>query len=327
MRTYFLGELLMRLECENLERFEQAEHFRIRYTGAEANAAIAMCSLGAENVFLLSAVPDNPLGRSCLGELRRYGPDTSLVRRVPGGGRLGLFFLETGTSLRPSQVVYDRANSVFAGCPAEQYGFAEIFRNSPGGGWLHFSGTLPALSPVCREVALEAVREAKAAGFTVSFDLNYRSALWSAAEAGEMFRLLARDADVLISNAGVAESFLETPEAELCGRFGFRAAALTRRGEEDGSHTSFGGTLYRPDGSRSDAPLTSFAVLDRVGGGDAFAGGMIHALQQEDWTDEYRIRFAAACGALKHATRGDFSLSTKKDVESLLSGGSLAIRR
>lgn len=111
MRTYFLGALLMRLECENLERFEQAEHFRIRYTGAEANAAIAMCSLGAENVFLLSAVPDNPLGRSCLGELRRYGPDTSLVRRVPGGGRLGLFFLETGTSLRPSQVVYDRANS------------------------------------------------------------------------------------------------------------------------------------------------------------------------------------------------------------------------
>lgn len=327
MYSFFLGELLMRLECENFERFEQAGRFQVRYTGAEANAAVAMCSLGAREVFLLSAVPDHPLGRCCLEELRKYGPDTSLVRLGAPKGRLGLFFLETGTSLRPSQVIYDRAGSVFAELPFEAYDFAGLFRRHPAPGWLHFSGTLPALSANCRELAFRVVREAKRAGYTVSFDLNYRSALWSEAEAAEVFRQLAQEADVLIANADVATAFLETPEEELCRRYDLRCAALTRRREIEASLAEFGGTLLRPEGVRFDTPMHRFSVLDRVGGGDAFAGAMIYALEQESWQDDFRLRFATACGALKHATRGDFSFSTRAEVESLLAGTCLSIRR
>ena len=325
MYNFFLGELLMRLECEDFERFEQAAQFHVRYTGAEANAAVAMCSLGAREVYLVSAVPENAIGRSCLNELHKYGPDVSLVRRAKG--RLGLFFLETGMALRPSQVIYDRRGSVFAELPAEAYDLPGLFRSHPAPGWLHLSGTLPALSNNGRELAFLAVREAKRAGYTVSLDLNYRSSLWSEAEAGETFRLLVAESDVLIANAAVATDFLETPEEELCVRFSLRCAFLSRRGETDASQTKFGGSLLRPDGGRVDTPMHTFPVLDRVGGGDAFAGAAIYALQQEEWQDLYRIRFATACGALKHATRGDFSLSTRSEVESLLSADTLAIRR
>lgn len=326
VHTWFAGELLMRLDCGNSDRFEQTDRFRIRYTGAEANAAIAMSRLGAENVHLLSAVPDNPLGENCLRELGKFGPDASRVLRR-AEGRLGLFFLETGASLRPSRIIYDRAGSTFARTPYEAYDFPGIFRRYPAPGWLHLSGTLPALSPVCRELARNLVREAKNAGYTVSFDLNFRAALWSVAEAREAFQELMEHVDVLIANAGVAADFLETPETELCDRFPLTCAALTRRSEPDASHTAFGAVLYRPDKVKTEAPPRTFAVLDRVGGGDAFAGGIIYALQQSGWSDERRINFAAACGALKHATQGDFSLSTHEEVETLMSGGSFAIRR
>lgn len=327
MHTWFFGELLMRLECENSDRLEQTEHFHVRYTGAEANAAVAMCSLGAENIHLLSAVPENPIGRSCLDALRKYGPDTAHVLRIPGDSRLGLFFLETGVSLRPSQVVYDRKHSAFAETPFDAYHVNALFRTFSAPGWLHLSGTLPALNECCRESAFQIIRAAKKANYTVSFDLNYRAALWSESDAQTCFRELVKDIDVLIANAGVAESFLETPEAELCRRFGFTAAALTRREDCDASHTGFGGTLYRQNGRRFDVPMRRFAVLDRIGGGDAFAGAMIYALQQPEWTDERRIRFATACGMLKHATRGDFSLSTRAEVDALLAGNSLAVKR
>ena len=326
MNTFFAGELLMRLECEDLEHFCQADRFRIRYTGAEANAALAMCALGAENIYLLSAVPDHPLGHSCLGEMRKYGADTSLVKLGSPRGRLGLFFLETGSALRPSQIIYDRAGSVFAETSAEDFNFPGIFNKFPAPGWLHFSGTFPALGATAKTAAFAMVKAAKEAGYTVSFDLNYRSALWSAEEAGETFRQLAEYTDVLISNLQVAEAFLETPADKLCRRFGFQCVAYSLREEEGAGQTSFGGGLLRSDGGCIEVPVRSFPVLDRVGGGDAFAGGMIYALQQE-WHDEYRLKFAVACGILKHATRGDFSLSTRKNIESLLAGDSLAIRR
>lgn len=317
----------MRLECEDLEHFSQAERFRIRYTGAEANAALAMCALGAENIYLLSAVPDHPLGHSCLGEMRKYGADTSLVKLGSSQGRLGLFFLETGSALRPSQIIYDRKNSIFAETSAEEFDFPGIFKRFPAPGWLHFSGTFPALSPTAKESCFAMVRSAKEAGYTISFDLNYRSALWTAAEAEETFCALAEYTDVLISNLQVAETFLKTPADELCSRFGFQCVAYSLRKEEGAGHTGFGGGLLRADGQRIEEPIRSFPVLDRVGGGDAFAGGMIYALQQPDWQDEYRLRFAVGCGILKHATRGDFSLSTRQNIESLLAGDSLAIRR
>ena len=183
----------MRLECENSDRLEQTEHFHVRYTGAEANAAIAMCSLGAENIHLLSAVPENPIGRSCLDALRKYGPDTAHVLRIPGDSRLGLFFLETGVSLRPSQVVYDRKYSAFAETPFDAYHVNALFRTFSAPGWLHLSGTLPALNECCRESAFQIIRAAKKANYTVSFDLNYRAALWSESDAQTCFRELVKD--------------------------------------------------------------------------------------------------------------------------------------
>ena len=324
MKYFFAGELLMRLDCENLDRFEQADHFRCRYTGAEANAAIALCSLGEDEVELISAVPDHAIGRSCLNFLRQFGPGVRHVLHRPG--RLGVMFLETGAHLRPSQVIYDRGGSVFAQTPYEAYDFQALF-GSCAGAHLHFSGTLPALSSVTRLMAEKMVQDARRCGLTVSMDLNYRSALWSADEAKACFQSLAENVDILISNAEVAEAFLETPESELCRKYHFKAAALTRRQEPDASHTAFGGTLYMADGSRADAPERTFSVLDRVGGGDAFAGGILYALNRSDWDSARKIDFAAACGALKHATRGDFSLSTFDEVEALRCGEKLSIKR
>jgi 2-dehydro-3-deoxygluconokinase len=327
MNIWLVGELLLRLECENLDRFEQADHFLRRYTGAEANAGIAICSLGGSGVHLLSAVPDNPIGSNCLNELHKYGPDVSSVLRRDKSGRLGLFFLETGFGLRPSQVVYDRKESVFSRTPAETYELQKLFQHYPAPGWVHFSGTLPALSPNCRELSFELIRAARDAGYIISFDLNYRSALWSESEAKACFKEIAKQVDVLISNRSVAESFLEVPVAELCSRYSLSAAALTQRKETDASHTVFSGSLLRADGSSWHSPDWSCEILDRVGGGDAFAGAIIYALNQADWNDERRICFAAACGALKHSCRGDFSLSTYDEVEALMNNGKLDIKR
>lgn len=324
MKYFFAGELLMRLDCENLDRFEQTDHFLCRYTGAEANAAVALCSLGETDVELLSAVPDHAIGRSCLNFLHQFGPEVRHVLKRTG--RLGVMFLETGAYLRPSQVIYDRADSVFAKTPYEAYDFPALFRRNAGA-HLHFSGTLPALSGNTRDLAEKMIREAHRCHLTVSMDLNYRSALWSLDEAKACFQSLAENTDILISNAQVAESFLETPETDLCRRFHFKAAALTRRQEPDASHTAFSGTLYTADGNRADAPERTFRVLDRVGGGDAFAGAILYAMNQPDWDLTRKIDFAAACSALKHATRGDFSLSTFDEVEALRCGEKLSIRR
>ena len=324
MKTWFAGELLMRLECENQERFGQAEHFRVRYTGAEANAAVAMASVGAKKLGLISAVPDNPIGESCLASFKHFGIDTSHVVMRDPGGRLGLFFLETGAGLRPSQVVYDRAGSVFSQTPAEDYKLSELFSASD---WIHLSGTLPALSPVTLDLTKQLIAAAKQAGATVSFDLNYRSKLWAADEAAKVFKQITEQIDVLIANASVAESFLGVRENQLCSRYSLKCAALTRRGAESANSTTFGGSLYRNDGSFHDVRPIEIPVTDRIGGGDAFAGGMIFALQQQDWDDEKRIRFAVACGALKHSIRGDFSLSTREEIESCARGESFAVRR
>ena len=325
MQTFFAGELLMRLECEALNCFEQADHFKVRYTGAEANAAIAMAKLGAKNVFLISAVPDNPLGRACLGEICKHGVHTNLVLRGPATGRLGLFFLETGYGMRPSKVVYDRRDSVFSQMPASAYDFKKIFQNQEKS-WLHISGTLPALSENCLDLTMKIINAAKSFGITVSFDLNYRAALWSKSEAEKIFKIITTQCDVLIANAGVAEDFLDTPENELCSAFDLQYAALSRRIETDASSGSFGASLYCLDGSAYHAPVRSFPVLDRVGGGDAFAGGMIFALQQ-DWEDSYRINFAAACGVLKHFYRGDFTFANQEDVSAVINNKDLNIRR
>ena len=324
MTTWFAGELLMRLACEDAERFEQAERFRVRYTGAEANAAVAMCSLGAADAELLSAVPDDAIGRSCLAGLRRFGPGVSHVVAAPG--RLGTFYLETGAHLRPSQCIYDRAGSVFAETPFEAYGAEKLFAASPGG-WLHLSGTMSALSPNCRTLARRLVSAAKAAGLTVSFDLNYRARLWGKEEARAAFRELVPVTDVLIANEGVAEDFLGAPAADLCGKYGLLAACLTNRRDIDASRTAFGARMFRANDAVAEAPAREFGVLDRVGGGDAFAGAMIWTLQQKEWDDARRIAFAAACGVLKHETHGDFSLSTREEVEAFLAGGDAAIRR
>ena len=324
MKTWFAGELLMRLECENQERFGQDGRFRIRYTGAEANAAAAMAALGATELALISAVPDNPIGRSCLASFRALDIDTSHVLKRDPAGRLGLFFLETGAGLRPSQVVYDRAGSVFSQTPAEAYQLDGLFSASD---WVHFSGTMPALGPAPLKLARELIRAAKRAGATVSFDLNYRAKLWREEEAAKLFCEIAQEIDVLIGNLSVAEHFLGGRADQLCERYHLKCAALTLRGAESADSTEFGGALYRDDGSHCEVAPARIPVTDRIGGGDAFAGAMIYALEQPEWDDAQRVRFAVACGALKHSIRGDFSLSTREEVEACARGESFAVKR
>lgn len=217
----------------------------------------------------------------------------------------------------------DRAGSVFSQTPAEDYKLSELFSASD---WVHLSGTLPALSPVTLDLTKQLIAAAKQAGATVSFDLNYRLKLWAADEAAKVFKQITEQINVLIANASVAESFLGVRENQLCSSYSLKYAALTRRGAESANSTTFGGSLYRNDGSFHDVRPIEIPVTDRIGGGDAFAGGMIFALQQ-DWDDEKRIRFAVACGALKHSIRGDFSLSTREEIESCARGESFAVRR
>ncbi|HWA59797.1 MAG TPA: sugar kinase [Caulobacteraceae bacterium] len=329
------GEVLLRLAAPGAEMLLQTPNFRATLAGAEANVAVSLARLGHATA-MVTTLPDNAIGQAARDELRRHGVDTRAVALVPG--RMGLYFLSPGGGMRPSQVIYDRAGSAFAVSPADAVDWPSALQ---GAGWLHVSGITPAVGPGPAASALTTVKAARAAGLTVSFDCNYRPTLWRGreAQAPAVLAGLLAEADVVFGDhrdiglvlgrsfpgegdaprAAAAQAAFETwPNLSLM--------ASTRRVQHSLDHHDLCGFLYARDGAWSTRTIAVTAIVDRIGAGDAFAAGLIHGLRRGA-PGQGAIDFALAAAALKHTVPGDFNLVTEAEIDALVAGEDLGVRR
>ena len=334
------GEIMMRLNPKGYLRFLQADDFDATYGGGEANVAVSLANYGNDAAFV-SKVPEHEIGQCAVNALRKYGVDTSMMLR--GGPRLGIYYCEKGASQRGSKVIYDRANSSVALSKREEYDWNKIF---DGADWFHFTGITPALGGELPEICLDACKKAHEKGLTVSCDLNYRGKLWTREQAGETMAKLMPYVDVCIANEEDAKDVFgiaaENTDIEggkldrsgyisvakqLTKRFGFKYVAITLRGSISASDNNWSGMLY--DGKEAFfAKNYLIHIVDRVGGGDSFGGGLIHAMRK--WPDDSQkiIEFAVAASCLKQATEYDFNMASEKEVLSLAGGsGSGRVQR
>jgi len=330
-RVVTFGEIMLRLSTPGYQRFVQADRFDVCYGGGEANVAVALAGLGLEASFV-TKVPEHEIGQSAVNSLRRYGVDTRFIAR--GGSRLGIYFLETGAAQRPSKVIYDRAHSAIAEADPGDFNWEEIFA---GASWFHFTGITPALSANTKAIVLEACRKAKEMGLTVSADLNYRQKLWTPQEANAAMSRLMPYVDVCIGNEEDAEKVFgikaahtdvrkgeihhaayEEVARQLQERFGFKYVAITLRESLSASDNGWSAMLY--DGQASYfSRRYPIHLVDRVGGGDSFAAGLIYGLLT-GLEPQAALEFAVAASALKQTIPGDFNLVSKKEVETLMKG-------
>ena len=333
MKTVCFGEIMMRLNPEGYLRFVQAEKFEASYAGGEANVAVSLANYGLDASFV-TKLPANPLGESARNEVRRFGVDTSSI--VWGGPRLGLYFVEKGASQRASKVVYDRAGSSIALAKRADFDWPKILK---GAKWFHFTGITPALGGELPAICLDALKACRAKGVTVSCDLNYRGKLWTREEAGRCMAKLVPYADVLVANeADAADVFGIRAEGtdvdsgrldkdgyvsvarKLAERFGAKKVAITLRTSISASDNRWAGMLYDAK-SRKAFFSTEYAVriVDRVGGGDSFCGGLVYALATGR-RDQAAIDFAVAASCLKHSIEHDFNHMSVAEVETLAAG-------
>lgn len=335
-KTVAFGEILLRLSPEQHKRFVQADRLDVVYGGGEANVAVLLAELGVDAAFV-SKLPEHEIGQAALNELRRYGVDTQYALR--GGKRVGIYFLETGASQRASKIIYDRAGSAFAEAAPEEFDWEEIFT---GANWFHFTGITPALSEAAAESCLRACRAARERHIPISFDPNYRSSLWPRDKASSLFDKVMPYVDLCISNPGQAadvfgidvpsdgseeeerRACVQTAE-ELCSRYGCRWVALTRRKSVSASDNDFSAMLYA-GGESYFSRRYAMHIVDRVGGGDSFAAGLIYALQKE-FSLERSIEFAAAASCLKHTVPGDACHASAEEVLRLAAGVNALIQR
>lgn len=314
------GELLLRLDTRNYERFVQAEVFGAHYTGGEANVAASLAQWGMQT-FAVSKVPDHEIGQACVNYLRRFNINTDGVLRGPG--RLGILYVETGASQRPSKVVYDREHTCFRGIQRDELNWNAILR---GKDWFHFTGTAPALGPNVLAVLKDGLRTAQRKGVTVSFDCNYRSTLWSEEEARRTLKGLMPFVDVFVGTHHDARALfgIDAEPAQsalqMRKRFGFKRVAYSLRQGSSSSVSRFAGLIC--EGARCHTSREyEMHIVDRIGGGDAFTAGMVYGLMA-GWPAQRTIEFAAAAGCLKHSIPGDFNLVTLDEVEQLAAAGS-----
>lgn len=326
------GEIMLRLATPDYQRFIQAESFNVTYGGGEANVAVSLAHFGLESTFV-TAVPDNAIGQAAVNHLRRFGVDTGAVKKVKDA-RLGIYFLEGGAAQRPSQVIYDRGGSALAGTGEDTFHWAEIFA---GAGWFHFTGITPALGDRVAAAVRQACRAAKEAGLTVSCDLNYRQKLWSREKAEEVLTELMPCVDVVIANEEDAEHVfgIRAPHTditqgnisaegyrevarELKEKFDLKYAAITLRESYSASENGWSGLLF--DGADFyQSRRYRIHIVDRVGGGDAFAGGLIYSLIK-GLSPREAVEFAAAASCLKHTIHGDFNMVNESEVLNLAGG-------
>lgn len=330
-KIVILGEIMLRLSPEGNNRFIQTDHFRIIPGGGEANVAVSLANYGHEAVFV-TKLPQHEIGQIAVNALRRYGVDTRFI--VRGGDRVGLYYAETGASMRPSKVIYDRAHSAIAEARAEEFDFDQIFE---GAQWFHWSGITPAISDNAAEITKQACEAAKRHGVTVSVDLNFRKKLWTSEKAISVMRPLMQYVDVCIGNEEDAQLCLGfKPDADVEGgktdasgyhkifeqmarQFGFKYVVSTLRESYSATHNGWKALIYNGKEFYESRHYDIDPIIDRVGGGDSFAGGLIHGLLTKATQGE-ALEFAVAASALKHTINGDFNLVSEAEVESLAKG-------
>ena len=320
--TVTLGEIMLRLKPEDNARFVQADNFRAVYGGAEANVAVGLANMG-ENARFVSKLPAHSIGQAAVNSLRRYGVDTSCILR--GGSRIGTYYLERGASQRADQVIYDRDGSAFALSEESEYDWEAVFT---GANWFHFTGITPALGENCLRIVERACREAKTRGLTVSCDINYRRKLWEIGQARPAMERLLPYADVCITNESQAAELFgvssagengEELIAVLSGRFGFKMTALTYRRTRNANRNTIWAALS--DGhSVAVSRKYEMDMVDRIGGGDAFAAGLIYACLH-GFGLQKSVDFAEAASCLKHSVEGDQNLVSAEEVEQIANGG------
>jgi 2-dehydro-3-deoxygluconokinase len=329
------GEIMLRLATPEHQRFTQVSAFCASFGGGEANVAVSLANFGLQTEFV-TRLPKNDLGESVLMDLRKH--NVGIQHIIKGGDRLGIYFLETGAVSRPSKVIYDRANSSISEIEPGMIKWEEVFE---GATWFHWTGITPAISEGATAVCLEAIMAAKKKGLTVSTDLNFRKNLWKwGKSAAEVMPDLVKHCDIILGNEEDAEKvFGIKPEGgdvaggqvdaesykSVCVRLmnQFPAAKkviITLRGSINADHNSWSGVLW--DGKKLfEAPVYQITdIVDRVGGGDSFMGGLIYGLLSFPGDDQKALNFAVAASCLKHTIHGDFNLVSVQEVEQLMKG-------
>ncbi len=329
------GEIMLRLATPGYLRFSQSNTFTATFGGGEANVAVSLANYGIP-VDFVSRLPKNDIGRACQMDLRKYGVGTENM--IWGGDRLGIYFLETGAVSRGSKVVYDRAHSAIAEIKPGMIDWDKVFE---GAGWFHWTGITPAISQGAADVCHEAIKKANKKGITVSCDLNYRKNLWKyGKEAGEVMPDLVTGTDIVLGNEEDAAMVLdihpegvdvtgghiegaayESVSKQIMARFPrCKKVITTLRGSVNANHNSWAGVLW--DGSKLyQSPTYQIThIVDRVGGGDSFMGGLIYGLLTYTGDDRKALNFAVAASCLKHTIYGDFNQVTVEEVEKLMGG-------
>ena len=327
------GEVMLRLKTPGHERFFQSPIFEATFGGGEANVAVALANYGL-NAGFVSALPDNDVGESAIRELRRFGVDTTHIRR--SGDRVGIYYLESGANQRPSKVVYDRAGSSICEAQPGDFSFSEIFS---GAKWLHITGITPALSESAADLSMEAVAAAKDAGVTVSCDFNFRGKLWKwGKSAPEVMTELVKYVDVGIANeedcqkslgitvdVDVESAELDTEKyealsAKVLDKYpDMSTIAITLRESYSADRNGWSACLRDADGFKLSRRYEITDIIDRVGGGDSFASALIYGLNAYE-DRQQSLEFAVAASCLKHSISGDFNRVSVAEVERLMGG-------
>ena len=326
-----MGEIMLRLSPEGNDRFIQSESFRIIPGGGEANVAVSCANYG-HDCYFVSKLPKHEIGQIAVNALRRYGVNTDFIAR--GGDRVGLYYAETGASMRPSKVIYDRAHSSIAEAQPSDWDFDKIF---DGADWFHWSGITPAISDESAECLRQACICAKKHGVKISVDLNFRKKLWTSEKAISIMRPLMQYVDVCIGNEEDAELCLGfKPDADVEGgdtnaagyegifrqmkeEFGFEYVVSTLRESFSATHNGWKALIYDGKEFYQSKRYDINPIIDRIGGGDSFSGGLIHGLLTKATQGE-ALEFAVAASALKHTVNGDFNLVSAEEVEALAGG-------
>ena len=333
MRVLTFGEIMLRLRAPGQERFFQSNLMEATFGGGEANVAVSLANYGMEVEFF-TFLPENAVGDECVRELRKFGVDTKKIRRGPG--RMGIYFLESGANQLPSKVIYDRAYSSMALARPGDADWGNVFQ---GVDWFHITGITPAISESAMELSLQAVKEAKVRGITVSCDLNYRKNLWKyGVQASQVMREMAEYVDVAIANEEDVQKSLEITadvdvESGELDREKYRALgdkvlatypnmkmiAITLRESYSADRNGWAACLNDREHFYVSKKYEIRDIVDRVGGGDSFAGGLIYGL--DCYADRQQaLEFAVAASCLKHSIIGDFNRVGTADVEKLMSG-------
>ena len=331
MKVVTFGEVMLRLAPENYLRFVQSEKYEATFGGAEANVAVSLANYGVDAAFV-TKLPAHEIGQAAVNSLRKFGVNTTKI--VRGGDRVGIYYCEKGASQRPSKVIYDRAGSAIAAAKAEDFDWDKIFE---GVNWFHFTGITPALSDETAKITLEACKKAKEKGITISCDLNFRKKLWSKEKAGKVMGEVCKYVDYCIANEEDAKDVfgIEADNTDintgkldrngyisvakkLTERFNFKGVAITLRESLSANDNNWSAMLYT-NGEAVFSKKYAMHIVDRVGGGDSFGGGLIYSLLN-GYDAQKTIEFAVAASCLKHSIEGDYNMVSVAEVEALAGG-------